>query len=370
MRSIYLVSRAKMTGPINQGLNILNGMKQNGRVQSTLVTLAPEDPQKSWLYRFKEIGLDIVQFNQPLWKSLCAIPKLRKYINEQHVDVIHSCGYRANFIALMAHTGAKIVITQRCHPSEAVEKFPKAIQPIFNAFYLWMIKRMDAIVACSKSIQSILKNEYYMDVECVQNGVNTDFFLPPSENQKKNLRRELGLPLDKRVYLVLGSLRYRKNNSLIIDAMNKLNQDNIVIVFVGNGPEENMLKEKSSSNESIIFAGLTKTPLKYLQSADVLVSASLAEGLPNTVLEALSCGLPCILSDIDPHKELIEGTEAGIIFKRHSVEELCGCILDSCQWNMITKSHKAREIAIENYGVCSLAEKYEKIYRNVLNDVV
>lgn len=366
MKSVYLVSRAKMTGPINQGLNILNGMKQNGRVKSSLITLAPEDPEKSWLYRYQDAGIEIEQFNQPLWKSLCAIPKLRKYVKEHQVDVIHSCGYRANFIALMAHTGAKIVITQRCHPSEAVEKFPKVIQPIFNAFYLWMIKRMDAIVACSKSIQSILKNEYGMDVECVQNGVNTDFFLPSSEEQKMVLRKELGLPLDKRVYLVLGSLRDRKNNSLIIDAMGKLNQDEITVVFVGNGPEEDMLKQKAAGNNNIIFAGLTKTPIKYLQSADVLVSSSLAEGLPNTVLEALSCGLPCILSDIDPHKELIEGTEAGLIFNRYSVDDLCAKLIDSHMWNMKIKSQVARSIAVENFGVCSLAEKYEMIYKKVL----
>lgn len=366
MRSIYLVSRAKMTGPINQGLNILNGMKQNGRVQSTLVTLAPEDPEKSWLYRYQEMGLDIAQFNQPLWKSLCAIPKLRKYIKEQKVDVIHSCGYRANFIALMAHTGAKIVITQRCHPYEIVEKFPKPVQPVFSKFYLWMIKKMDAIVACSKSIQKIFKDEFEMHVDCVQNGVNTDFFLPACEDQKVALRKELNLPLDKRIYLVLGSLRDRKNNSLIIDAIKKLNHESICFVFVGTGPEEAMLKQMASELECAIFAGLTKTPIKFLQASDILVSASLAEGLPNTVLEALSCGLPCILSDIDPHKELIEGTETGLIFNRNSVDDLCDKLIDSHMWNMEEKSHVARSIAIENFGVCSLAEKYEMIYKKVL----
>ena len=366
MKTIYLVSRAKMTGPINQGLNILNGMKQNGRVQSTLVTLAPEDSEKSWLYRYQDAGIEIEQFNQPLWKSLCAIPKLRKYVKEHKVDIIHSCGYRANFIALMAHTGAKIVVTQRCHPSEAVEKFPKAIQPIFNAFYLWMIKRMDAIVACSKSIQSILKNEYDMEVECVQNGVNTDFFIPPTAEQKIALRKELKLPLDKRIHLVLGSLRERKNNSLIIDALKKLNQDSICFVFVGTGPEEEMLKQKASDLDCVIFTGLTKTPIKYLQASDILVSASLAEGLPNTVLEALSCSLPCILSDIDPHKELIEGTKAGLIFDRNSVDDLCAKFVDSNIWDMKVKSQEARNIAVENFGVRSLAEKYEMIYKKVL----
>lgn len=366
MKTIYLVSRAKMTGPINQGLNILSGMKQNGRVTSMLVTLAPEDPEYSWLYRFKEAGINIVQFNQPLWRSVFAAPMLRKLVKDNHIDIIHSCGYRAIFIALLANTNAKNVVTQRCHPNESVEKFPKVFQPAFTWLYLQLIKRMDAIVACSKSIQSIFKNEFKMDVECVQNGVNTAFFTPASETQKKSLRIELGLPLNKKIYLVLGSLRDRKNNSLVIDAMKRLKQERIIVVFVGDGPEEEMLKQRAGDETSICFAGHTKTPIKYIQASDVLVSASLAEGLPNTVLEALSCGLPCVLSDIEPHKELIDGTDGGVIFNRQSIDDLCQKLIDSDKWDLSSKSQLARKIAINSFGIKTLAEKYEKIYEMVL----
>lgn len=352
-----------MTGPINQGLNILNGMKMNGRVESSFVTIAPEKPNASWLYRYKDAEIDIVQLDVPLWKSPLAIKKLKQYVRDKKIDVIHACGYRAVFIAIMARTKAKIVITQRCHPNEAVEKFPKLVQPLFNWFYLWMIKKVDTVVACSKSIQLILNTEYDINAECVQNGVNTDFFVPSNVSQKEELRKELSLPLGKTLYLVLGSLRDRKNNALVIDTFKRLGQWDAVAVIVGGGPEEPMLKEKARDSSNIIMAGLTKTPIKYLQACDILVSASLAEGLPNTVLEALSCGLPCILSDIDPHKELIEGTEAGIIFNRNSVEELCKCIEVSKKWDMSQKTHKAREIAVNNFGVKSLAAKYEAIYQ-------
>ena len=359
-----------MTGPINQGLNILIGMRMNGRVDSSFVTIAQEEPDASWLGRFKEAGIDIAQFNIPLWKSLLAIPKLRKYVQEKRVVIIHASGYRAVFIAMLARTKAKIVITQRCHPNESVEKFPKFIQPVFNSFYLWMIRRVDSVVACSKSIQHILNTEFNMEAECVQNGVNTDFFVPSTIPLKEQLRKELNLPLDKTLYLVLGSLRGRKNNSLVVDAFKRIGLSNAVAVIVGDGPEEEMLKNMAQGFSNIMMVGSTKTPVKYLQACDILVSASLAEGLPNTVLEALSCGLPCILSDIEPHKELIEGTGAGLIYTRHSVEELCKCILASKEWNLSKKSMIAREIAVNNYGVKSLAAKYEVVYHNTLNQQV
>lgn len=366
MNTVYFVSRAKTSGPINQGLNILNGMKQNGRVNSTFLTLEPEVTDDSWLYRYEQAGINIKQFNVPLWKTLMAIPKLRKYVKENDINVIHASGLRVCFVALFAHTKAKIVITQRCDPSEIAERYSHLIQPFFTRFYLWLIKKMDVIVACSKSIQKILKEGYQIDAECVQNGVNTDFFKPLSLEDKYSLRRRLNLPVDKRVYLVLGSFRPRKNNTLIVNAFKKINPKNAVVVFVGCGAEEEILKESAKNFDNIIFVGHTSTPLDYLQSADMLISSSLAEGLPNTVLEAMACGLPCILSNIGPHEEIIEGTGAGVIFDKTSVDDLCSNIKESTFWDMNEKSAIAREVAVNNFGIRSLAMKYENIYKSCL----
>lgn len=367
MKTIYLVSRAKSTsGPINQALNILNGMRENGRVQTTLVTLEPEKAGYSWLQRFYDAKLPVHQFNQGVLPVLLCAPKLRKYVRENNIDVIHSSGFRANIVSILSGAKAKRVITQRCHPVEIAEKYPSYLKPIIGYFYMLLIKRMDAIVACSKSIQSIFKNEYGMDVFAVQNGVNTDFFKPSSESEKINLRRKLGLPEDKRIYLALGTLIARKNNKVAIEAFNRMKLDNSALVFVGEGNEDSMLKEMANGNPDIIFTGATKTPLDYLQACDILISCSLGEGLPNTVLEAMACGLPCILSDIGPHKELIEGSEAGIIFKRDSSNDLTLALSQSLVWNLKQKSELARKLAIENFSVPILAKKYEDVYRQTI----
>lgn len=366
MNTIYLISRAKCTGPINQANNILTGMKKNGRVNSSLVTLAPEDESKTWLNRFVANDINIFQMNQPLWKTWYCIRLLRKYVKEHHIDVIHSSGFRATFVSLFAGKNVKMVITQRCHPSEIVEKFPTMLQPFFTSLYMCMIKKMDAIVACSKSLQSLILEDYNLSVSCVQNGVNTETFFPVTHEQKNTLRKELGIANDKRVYLILGSLRDRKNNKLLISATKQKKWTNIEFIVVGDGPEKDELVNMAQDCPMIKFAGLTTTPLKYLQASDVLVSCSLAEGLPNTVLEALACGLPVILSDIGPHKELIEGTNAGLIFDRTSSSDLCRSIDESLTWDINEKGECARNVAEDNFSIRKLAENYEHIYNMVL----
>ena len=369
MKTIYLVSRAKSTaGPINQALNILNGMRINGRVNSWLVTLEPEKKGLSWLQKFHDADMLVYQFNQSFFPTLLCIPKLRRYIKDNNIDVVHSSGFRANIVSLLSGTSAGKVITQRCHPLDIAEKYPKLVRPIISFFYMKLLKRMDAIVACSKSIQKIFKDEYNTDIYAVQNGVNTDFFTPVDDEQKKNLRKQLGLPINKKIYLVLGTLIPRKNNTIVIEAFQRLQMSDSLLLFVGEGFEEDLLKNMADNNPNIVFAGVTKTPLVFQQASDILLSSSLREGLPNTVLEALSCGLPCILSDIGPHQEIIEGTDAGITFNKDSIDDLCRAVSESQKWDLKLKSKNARYLAESVFSVTALAEKYEQIYNKVINN--
>lgn len=219
-------------------------------------------------------------------------------------------------------------------------------------------------MACSKALQKVFIEQYGMNVSAVQNAVNTDFFTPVSKEQKLELRKQLNLPVDKATYLVLGSLRERKNVGLIIDAFKEIENNTIQLLIVGTGPDHEALAKQASDDGRIIFTGSTSKPKDYLQASDYLVSSALAEGLPNTVLEALSCGLIPILSDIEPHKELVDGTTVRHIFERHSKEELKTMLMESLTWNVAEQSKAARQVAVDCFGIDSLAKKYYDIYNN------
>lgn len=364
MNIVYLISRAiSSDGPVNQALNILTGLNQIDGVKAILVTLSPEIENGSWLYRFEERGIEVYQLNKPSWNIWGCISLLKSYIIEHKIDVVHSSGYRADIVNMYLNKYVTTVSTQRSNPRELAEEFPKILRFVINKYHIHVIKKIQAQVACSFSLQSIFSKEENMDIECVQNAVNTDFFIPVNSAEKKMLRKELNLPLYKTIYLVLGVLLPRKNNKVIINAYIDAKLSDSLLVFVGGGIEEPLLKELSKDNSNIVFAGITKNPVKYLQAADILVSSSLAEGLPNTVLEAISCGLPVILSDIEPHKELICESDAGIIFNRNSVKELTDCLVDSLRWNIEYKSKCARSIAEKKYSISVLANNYLKLYQ-------
>lgn len=368
MKALYVVSRAMSSGPVNQALNVLTGMKLNNSVDDSLVTIDDNVGEDNWINRFYNRGIKVVQLNiRSKYRIIKAIRELRKLICAESIDVVHCSGFRVNIICLLASKGlCGVVSTIRSEPGAVSELFPSFLRPIIRWICLYSIKRIPVKVACSKAMQTTYLQDYNIKMECVQNGVDTDFFVPLNKDGKRELRNKLHLS-NVQTFLVLGLLLPRKNNSLIIDAFKEVGDSLGQLIIVGGGPEDELLKKRAANNSNIIFIGHTNAPLEYLQASDFLISASLAEGLPNTVLEAISCGLIPLLSDIMPHKELVENSNISHIFHRSSVEDLVELLKETSSWNVEEQSRLARELAVERYGVKSLAHRYENIYESILN---
>lgn len=364
MNVIYLISRTKKSsGPINQAFYIITGLNRLPGVKATLVSIAPEIKGNSWIERFTDAGIPIVQLNHPSWNILKSIRTLKKYIKENNIDVVHSASYKSDFVNMFLRKYVKTVSTQRSLPNEIVEGFPKVIKPPIEKLHLMIIRKISSVVACSQSLQKVFREDYGIMAEAVQNCVDTDTFTPVSSDVKRALRKKLNLSEEKFVFLVLGTFRARKNVGTIIDAVRSLGESNIELVIVGAGEQEFELKEKAKGDSRIIFTGMVLNAKDYLQASDVLVSSSLAEGLPNTVLEAISCGLPCILSDIGPHKEILTDGKMGELFDKNSAGELAQRIKEALSWNMKEKSQFVRAIAEERFSINTLAKNYLTIYQ-------
>jgi len=119
----------------------------------------------------------------------------------------------------------------------------------------------------------------------------------------------------------VGSLIPRKNVTYILSSLKYLHDFGVDFIFtvVGTGEDLSCLQSmvvESGLTGRVRFPGEV-SPLEvanYLQAADVYVSASLHEGRPNSVLEAMSAGCCCVLSDIPGHRELVEGGRGSLFF--------------------------------------------------------
>jgi len=360
MKSIYLISSARICGPVNQAINIVSGLRRFCNIDTRLVTLSPEIEGNSWMNRIDDAKLPHDCLNTSKTRIYQAVIKLRKYLHDNSIEVIHSSGFRANLVASMMPKKYLKISTQRCAPNDIGEKFSTYLRPFLTKCYLIIIDKLDCNVACSHTLQKTFKDLYNRNIKCVPNCVDTDYFTPLAYHEKKKLQRELGIDINKRIFLILGSLSERKNNITAITVFNQLRDIDAQLVIVGNGPEMEFLKTHAT-NPNIIFTGETSEPIKYLRASDILISCSLAEGLPNTVLEAISCGLPCILSNIGPHKEIIDNNSAGELFTIKDTSALKEIVIEAMNWDN-TKGYTARQLALNEFGISTLAKRYYEIY--------
>lgn len=145
----------------------------------------------------------------------------------------------------------------------------------------------------------------------------------------------------------------------------------LCLQLVGTGPLQATLEakvQKLGIVDRVIFLGQLPDVFPVLYESDIFVLPSRAEGMSNALLEAMTCGLPCIASNIPANTNLIEDRQTGLLAKVDDVEDLAQAILQLVTDQTLREKlgQAARQTIIENYSINSVAQKFISLYRNVL----
>lgn len=365
INSIYLVSELYPSGPINQALNIVSSFDEK-EVNPIVVTLFDERPE-SWMEKFKNKNIEVVQLHSSRKKIFGAKKQLIEIINDRNIDVVHSSGFSADLVNSMLRKHVTTLSTFRSHISDLAERANVVTKIISRSFFRYSMHKIDTIVGCSKSLARDMASDLGRKCKMVQNGADIDHYKPLESQQKACLRQKLEVPAESIVFVSVGALEPRKNMALIVKAFNELKNGRLMLFIVGDGDGRKELEMIVGNNKNIKLIGKVDDPLPYYQASDFLISSSLAEGLPNTVLEGMSCGLPCLLSDIGPHFEMLEyNPEAGKTFNRYSSAELASLINEAIEWDSKERAESARNLVVNNLSKYCMASNYAKIYKQAI----
>ena len=198
----------------------------------------------------------------------------------------------------------------------------RILRPIIK--YIWT--NADKIVANSASLKDLAaKTLQNHAIHVMPNMIDTDLFCPSQT-----------IKVDGVVKIIsVGRLNKQKGLNILLESFAILVQGNTSIDFsldiVGNGAEKsNLIKQSVMLNitKRINFRGWIKriNLVKSYQESDIFVSSSLDEGMPNSMLEAMACGLPIVASDIPAHREIIKSGENGLLISSQNPKELAGAI--------------------------------------------
>jgi glycosyltransferase involved in cell wall biosynthesis len=301
----------------------------------------------------------------------------------KRIDVINthgSVGMAMIGIACGGFLRKTVVSTFHATGLKIVGRVPSMKIPFFGSLLKTTLKRLDAAICVSNAIYEDLRSVQFpkTKIYIIPCAVDTRLFVPVSKETKFVLRNRLGLS-EKTLLVFTGRLVYTKGVDILLKALrNVMNSTtNIHLLIVGEGypksisAEEELRKyvEDHDLCQYVTFTGNVNNVYEYLQASDIFAFPSRWEGLPTSLLEAMSCCLPVVATNVGGIPDAVEGGVDGFVFPVNDYNELARKILmiknDVDLAERIGRN--AREKVKKMFSIEVVAKSYSELYRKILH---
>jgi glycosyltransferase involved in cell wall biosynthesis len=239
--------------------------------------------------------------------------KLIRYLRRNRIQMVHSYGTYPNIFAVPTAklAGVPVVIASIRDRGDILSPWQRWLQKL-------VCRLADCVLVNASSIRDTLIEQGYRDdnIIVIPNGV-----LPSKRTSLRDsaeLRAELGLPVAAPVVILFSRLNRMKGIEYFLEsAVAVLKQfPDIKFVIAGDGanrPELEAYAAKLGIASNVLFTGFRTDLPDLLREADISVLPSLSEGLSNSLLEAMSAGVPVIATNVGGNPEIVEDGVSGIL---------------------------------------------------------
>ena len=224
------------------------------------------------------------------------------------------------------------------------------------------VKYADEIIVLSKGVQEYFKETYGRETHFIPNGVNR-----PQIRKANLITEKFGLKKDSYI-LFLGRLVPEKGIRYLVEAFKNVNTDKKLVIAGGSSDTDSFmaeLKELAKDDDRILFAGFVQGAMldELYSNAYIYTLPSDLEGMPLSLLEAMSYGNCCLVSDIPECTEVVENK--ALIFRKADVQDLQSKLQDACDYPEKVNAHKkqAADFICEKYNWDEVVEETMRLYR-------
>ena len=369
----YIVTNLRNTGPINQTYNLIRFLDRE-RFEPSVITVWPE-PEDTMIDKYKSLGINIKQGKLTKKSSVFWGKRyVTKCLKEIKPDIVQGVGMPPYRMCLGYKKAIPYVVLRNyCYedyPSYYGNLLGNTMAKMDMSLIRRQLKRGYPISTCSQSLHDIYEKKENIDLFYIQNGVDVSKFIRKKPEETNDIRKSLGLPLNKVIFVYSGGMIGRKNQDEAISAFMKMEKKKeAILLLLGDGPEIERLRKCSKNETGIIFKGNVSEIERYLKASDVYVSSSKSEGLPNGVLEAMATGLPVILSDIPQHQEVMDKNNCcGYTYTLGNSKELSDLMTNIMSQDIQMLGNNAFSQVHRHFTSEIMSRKYSDYYIKVLKE--
>ncbi len=331
-----------------------------------------------WVPLIRQLGIEVIELERHRNYEIKRLLALVSLIKKRMPNILHTFQPPGNVYGWLAGflTGkGKCIVSCR-----SFEKNGRAAYSLNRILNRMIYRTADAVVSNSKSLYEDLKIQYGKKINgmVIYNGIEINNAKHDDCNHRTPLKRKLGLPEDALVVGTIGRMIPIKNHRLFLDIAAEIltKTAHVYFLIIGNGPLEGELRSYASRisiSERVIFTGFRDDVQQLLDIFDVFLFTSSnleskGEGLPNAVMEAMSCGVPCIASNAGGTSELFIDGEAGYLVDPHVKEGYVEKTLSLLENRILREKlgRKGAALIQKNYSFNQMVLNFENLYSSLM----
>jgi len=346
------------------------------------IVLLPEEGPLS--KEIEALGVELHYFKSferagtpfPLNKLIFSV-RFYNFIKKKNIKLVHFNMYRYIEKFFVALKLAKIPIIVHV-----------TIFNWLNFKYKFLLSKSDRIICVSRAIKDVIlqkrRSDFFIKIKeekvsVIYDGREMEGFLKPKVNN--NFRREFHIKEEEYLVGLVGAIDKRKGQDIFIQAASEVvkGANNIKFVIIGDtyfGKEKELafksqiinLCKELNLQDKIIFTGARNDVKAVLKELDLLVTPSLRDPLPGSIIEGMASGLPVIGTKVDGIPEIIGDDGAGILINPENSEELKEGILRIMNDEKLSlrMGKIGRKRAIELFSLTKCIREIEKLYGTFL----
>lgn len=324
--------------------------------------------------KYDQLGAQTVDFSQPIYPERMMWQRIRRYLIENQIAIIHSHTPRTIIHAFLAtvfppgtiHLATKHLLTT---PQDRKWGLPIAI---YDRLSLYL---PDHLVAVSdhmcKQIRSMPVTSQRR-VTAIPNAIPVEKFFQP--DLRDDCRLEFGLGSENITMGFAGRMEKVKTIDLLLLAYQQVleKHPNIRLLLVGEGSkllEWQNLADRLGVSHSVIWAGFRADMPRILAGIDIFVQPSINEGLSLATLEAMAAGKAIIATDVGGTSEIIQNNETGLLVTPGSIESLVAALIDFVDHpeKRMKLAHSGQVFVNEKFNVNRMTDSYHDLYLELAN---
>ncbi len=297
--------------------------------------------------------------------TIKAFFQLVRIIKKNRISIIHSHGKGAGVYSrlLAIFTGKKCIHTFHGVHLMNYNGLSRFVYKIIERFLAVFTSRF--IVVSKSEKGKVLKNHFANEkkIVLIENGIR----IPnkPDLNQNR---------FESNKIIHISRFDYAKNSMLMYDIVSEFNKRmsarKYEFIFIGEGEDSILLRNKFEDSQitNVKFIGFSNELDKFYKDSFCFISTSRWEGLPLTVLEAMSYGLPVVATDVDGNNDIIKDNETGFLYELDQPEKAVAQIIKLCENSSLYSSisQNCRSVVEENYDRKNMIKETEDLYLSLL----